>query len=55
MILADEDFRMGGRLNAETYEVDGMAGADWARAAVAELTQHAQRPPDDPHHRLRRL
>ncbi|MDJ0627752.1 MAG: sarcosine oxidase subunit alpha family protein [Rhodobacter sp.] len=37
VILADEDFRLGGRLNAETYEIDGMAGADWARAAEAEL------------------
>jgi sarcosine oxidase subunit alpha len=37
VILADEDFRPGGRLNAETLEVDGMAGADWAAAAVAEL------------------
>lgn len=38
VILADEDFRMGGRLNAETYEIDGIAGTDWARAQVAELT-----------------
>jgi sarcosine oxidase subunit alpha len=37
VILADEDFRMGGRLNAETFAVGGMAGADWATAAVAEL------------------
>ncbi|SPH18166.1 Sarcosine oxidase subunit alpha [Defluviimonas aquaemixtae] len=37
VILADEDFRMGGRLNAETLEVAGMAGADWAAEAVAEL------------------
>ncbi|MBT8458729.1 MAG: sarcosine oxidase subunit alpha family protein, partial [Boseongicola sp.] len=37
VILADEDFRMGGRLNAETYEVDGTQGADWARAQVAKL------------------
>lgn len=37
VILSDEDFRMGGRLNAETHEVGGMAGADWAAAAVAEL------------------
>ncbi|MCA0271847.1 MAG: sarcosine oxidase subunit alpha family protein [Proteobacteria bacterium] len=37
VILADEDFRMGGRLNAETHEVGGMAGADWAAASVAEL------------------
>ncbi len=37
VILADEDFRLGGRLNAETYEVDGMPGADWAAQTVAEL------------------
>lgn len=37
VILADEDFRMGGRLNAETYAVGGMAGADWAAGTVAEL------------------
>ena len=38
VILADEDFVMGGRLNAETHEVDGQPGADWATAAVAELS-----------------
>ncbi|MDX5350114.1 MAG: 2Fe-2S iron-sulfur cluster-binding protein, partial [Paracoccaceae bacterium] len=37
VILADEDFRMGGRLNAETFAVGQTAGADWAAAAVAEL------------------
>jgi heterotetrameric sarcosine oxidase alpha subunit len=37
VILADEDFTPGGRLNAETLEVDGMAGADWAGQAIAEL------------------
>lgn len=37
VILADEDFLMGGRLNAETHEVDGMAGADWAAQTVQEL------------------
>ena len=37
VVLADEDFRMGGRLNAETFAVADMAGADWAAAAVAEL------------------
>ena len=37
VILADEDFLMGGRLNAETYEVAGMRGADWAAQTVAEL------------------
>ena len=37
VILADEDFTPGGRLNAETLELGGMAGAEWARGAVAEL------------------
>ncbi|MHA7850835.1 sarcosine oxidase subunit alpha family protein [Roseovarius sp.] len=37
VILADEDFRPGGRLNAETLEIDGMRGADWAAGVVAEL------------------
>jgi heterotetrameric sarcosine oxidase alpha subunit len=37
VILADEDFRMGGRLNAETLDVGGMAGADWAAQSVSEL------------------
>ncbi len=38
VILADEDFVLGGRLNAESYEVGGMAGSDWAAQAVAELS-----------------
>ncbi len=37
VILADEDFRMGGRLNSETLEVAGQSGPDWANNAVAEL------------------
>jgi sarcosine oxidase subunit alpha len=37
VILADEDFRMGGRLNAETFGVGDLAGADWAAGTVAEL------------------
>ena len=38
VILADEDFRMGGRLNAETFVVGDSSGADWASAVVAELS-----------------
>ncbi len=38
VILADEDFRPGGRLNSETLEVDGMSGSDWAAHTVAELS-----------------
>ncbi|WP_372609715.1 sarcosine oxidase subunit alpha family protein [Halomonas sp.] len=37
VILADEDFAPGGRLNAETLEVGGMSGAGWAAQTVAEL------------------
>lgn len=37
VILADEDFLLGGRLNAEQFEVGGQSGADWAAATVAEL------------------
>lgn len=37
VILADEDFTPGGRLNAETHLVSDQPGADWAAATVAEL------------------
>ncbi len=37
VILADEDFRMGGRLNAETHAIGQQTGADWAALIVAEL------------------
>ena len=37
VILADEDFRMGGRLNMETLTIGDTAGADWAAGVVAEL------------------
>ena len=37
VILADEDFLMGGRLNAETYEVAGVQGHEWAQLALVEL------------------
>ena len=37
VILADEDYLIGGRLNAETLEVDGIAGANWAAQAAKEL------------------
>ncbi len=37
VILADEDFRFGGRLNMESHAVDDKAGADWAGEVVAEL------------------
>ncbi|MCM2560778.1 sarcosine oxidase subunit alpha family protein [Lutimaribacter sp. EGI FJ00015] len=37
VILADEDSRPGGRLNAETIEVAGQPGADWAEDMVEAL------------------
>ena len=37
VIVADEDFIMGGRLNSETNEVDGISGTDWAKKTVAKL------------------
>lgn len=37
VIIADEDFVMGGRLNAETYGINGIEGHLWAQNAVAEL------------------
>ena len=39
VILCDEDTRTGGRLNAETLEVDGRPGHEWAAALTAELCE----------------
>ena len=35
--MADEDFRVGGRLNSETYNVSNMTGSAWAMQILAEL------------------
>jgi len=37
VILADEDFLPGGRLNAETFVVDDLPGAQWAANCIEEL------------------
>jgi sarcosine oxidase subunit alpha len=37
VILCDEDFLLGGRLNSERCEIDGLTGHAWARKAEAEL------------------
>ena len=37
VIVADEDARMGGRLNAETIQIDGQPGDQWAAGILAEL------------------
>ena len=39
VILAEEDFVLGGRLNAESIDVAGLSGTDWARQTVDELSQ----------------
>ncbi|SEK28154.1 N-methylglutamate dehydrogenase subunit C [Roseovarius azorensis] len=39
VILADEDFLLGGRLNTETISVGEQSGGDWAGTIVAELAQ----------------
>jgi sarcosine oxidase subunit alpha len=38
VILCDEDFVLGGRLNSERREIDGMAAAEWARHVESELS-----------------
>ncbi|XDA96904.1 sarcosine oxidase subunit alpha family protein [Sulfitobacter sp. LCG007] len=37
VILADEDSLMGGRLNGESFAVDGIPASGWAAETVAEL------------------
>ncbi|MEO0357439.1 MAG: sarcosine oxidase subunit alpha family protein [Pseudomonadota bacterium] len=37
VILADEDFILGGRLNSETFALGDEAGHEWASKTVAEL------------------
>lgn len=37
VVLADEDARLGGRLNAERIEIDGLPGHEWAARASTEL------------------
>lgn len=38
VILCDEDFVLGGRLNGDRREIDGMSGSAWARQVESELT-----------------
>ena len=39
VILADEDFKSGGRLNAETLKIDGMNGSEWAIKTLQKLNK----------------
>jgi heterotetrameric sarcosine oxidase alpha subunit len=38
VILADEDFALGGRLNSETMAINDATATDWVTATVAELS-----------------
>src|SRR4029077_81143 len=38
VILTDEDFRLGGRLLSERYEIDGKTGIEWVAEVEAELS-----------------
>lgn len=38
VVICDEDFLLGGRLNGEQHEIDGVSGTAWARQVEAELT-----------------
>jgi len=38
VVLCDEDFLLGGRLNSERYEIDGTSGSHWAGRIEAELS-----------------
>jgi sarcosine oxidase subunit alpha len=40
VILCDEDFLLGGRLNCERHEIEGMGGDEWARQAETALRSH---------------
>ncbi len=37
VILAEEDFTVGGRLNGEILEIGDQSGLDWGKSAIAEL------------------
>ena len=47
VIIADEDFRMGGRLNAENQQINNQHAAQWASDTIAELEsmEHVQLMP----------
>ena len=41
VILCEEDFMLGGRLNGDRREINGVGGVEWVRQAVAELGSFA--------------
>ena len=55
VILAEEDFRLGGRLLSETMTIGGEPAADWAERRSCRALLPAECAADAPHHRVRRL
>ena len=55
VILAEEDSLPGGRLNAETHELDGDAGRRLGRRHGGRVARDAERARDGAHHRHRGL
>ena len=53
--LCEADARLGGRLLAETCEVDGQPGAEWATSAEAALRDFPEVRILTPHDGVRRL
>ena len=46
VVICDEDFLLGGRLNGERHEIDGLSGSAWARQVEAELNAATKRAYD---------
>ena len=55
VILAEEDFRLGGRLISDRREVDGMPSAEWVGRIASELASDARSSRDAAHIGIRRL
>ena len=55
VILCEEDFRLGGRLLAERYEIDGEPALDWVEGGGGRARKSAGVPHPAAHHRARRL
>ena len=55
VILADEDFRLGGRLLGERYEIDGKPGIEWVARGRGRACRAARGADHAPHHGDRRV
>ena len=55
VILAEEDFALGGRLLSERLAIDGKPALEWARGGARRARDPRQRDDHAAHHDLRRL